>query len=81
MIGLNKEELLKLFRPETTCIIKGLKTAKTIQALDELIQLTPKGLFEMMRIKLNKGFAPFKVLKSIECDIHVSGDLDYKNEF
>jgi len=42
--------------------------------LDELIQLTPQGLFEMMRIKLNKELAPFTVLKSIECDIRVSGD-------
>jgi DNA polymerase (family X) len=31
--------------------------------------------------KLNKALAPFKIFKSIECDIRVSGDLDYENEF
>jgi len=51
VVGLNKEALLKLFRPEITKIINGLKTTSSIEALDELIQLTPQGLFEMMRIK------------------------------
>src|ERR1044072_1628542 len=48
---LDKEALSKLFRPELIIIIKELKATQTIQALDELIQLTPQGLFEMMRIK------------------------------
>jgi DNA polymerase (family 10) len=51
IIELNSEELLKLFRPEITSMIKELRTTQTIEALDELIQLTPQGLFEMMRIK------------------------------
>jgi len=51
VVGLNKQELLKLFRPEITEIIARLKTISSIEALDELIQLTPQGLFEMMRIK------------------------------
>src|SRR3954454_3094399 len=50
-VGLTKEELSKLFRPELTKILHELKTTSTIEALDELIQLTPQGLFELMRIK------------------------------
>jgi len=49
--GLGSQELSKLFPPEITRIIEGLKRKKNIPALDELIQLTPGGLFEMMRIK------------------------------
>ena len=49
--GLEKTELSKLFRPEITGIIEGLKKKKNIPALDELIQLTPGGLFEMMQIR------------------------------
>jgi DNA polymerase (family 10) len=49
--SLNKSELLKSFRPEITPLIDELNATKTIQSLDELIQLTPPGLFEMMRIK------------------------------
>jgi DNA polymerase (family 10) len=30
---------------------------------------------------LNKSLAPFKIFKSIECDILVSGELDYPNDF
>ncbi len=48
---LSKEGLSKLFRPEIADIIYNLKKTSTIEALDELIQLTPQGLFEMMRIK------------------------------
>ncbi|MEO6453738.1 MAG: helix-hairpin-helix domain-containing protein [Ginsengibacter sp.] len=50
VILLSKEELAKVFRPEITGIIGGLKSNESIGALDELIQLTPSGLFEMMRI-------------------------------
>jgi len=49
--SLNKSELLESFRPEITPLIGELNATKTIQSLDELIQLTPPGLFEMMRIK------------------------------
>src|SRR4029078_5466656 len=31
--------------------------------------------------KLNTGFKQFHIFKSIECDIRVSGDLDYENDF
>ena len=51
VLHLNKEELSKLFKPEIISIIEELKKIQTIEALDELIQLTPQGLFEMMRIK------------------------------
>jgi DNA polymerase (family 10) len=30
--------------------------------------------------KLNKQLAPFKIFKSIECDVLVSGELDYDTE-
>jgi DNA polymerase (family 10) len=30
---------------------------------------------------LNKELFPFKIFKSVECDIRVSGDLDYENDF
>jgi DNA polymerase (family 10) len=49
---LSKPELEAFkFRPEINAIIKELKTTGTIAALDELVQLTPAGLFDMMRIK------------------------------
>src|SRR5437763_8639780 len=51
VVELNQEELVKLFRPELTKTLHELKTTSTIEALDELIQLTPQGLFELMRLK------------------------------
>jgi DNA polymerase (family 10) len=51
ILELNKTELLKQFRPELINIIEEIKTEGTINDLDELIQLTPPGLFEMMRIR------------------------------
>jgi DNA polymerase (family 10) len=51
IIELNISELSKLFRPDIISIIQELKATSTIEALDELIQLTPQGLFEMMRIR------------------------------
>jgi DNA polymerase (family 10) len=48
---LPKVELGKIFRPEITKIITELNETGTIEALDELIQLTPAGLFEMMQIR------------------------------
>jgi DNA polymerase/3'-5' exonuclease PolX len=41
----------KLFRPPVARLLAELQKTKTIAALDELIQLTPAGLFELMRIK------------------------------
>src|ERR1043165_7970662 len=49
--GLKKRELSDLFRPEIIAIIEELKKKNNIPALDELIQLTPGGLFELMQIK------------------------------
>ena len=51
VMELDKKDLSKLFRPEIITIIEGLKKTGTIHQLDELIQLTPQGLFELMRIK------------------------------
>jgi len=48
---LDKEQLKKLFRPEILPIISELHKTGTIGDLDELIQLTPAGLFEMMQIR------------------------------
>lgn len=45
------EELQAQFRPEILAIIQeGMKRGR-IEALEELVQLTPPGLFDMMRIK------------------------------
>lgn len=51
IIEFSNEELAKWFRPQIIKVILELKKTGTIEALDELIQLTPSGLFEMMRIK------------------------------
>lgn len=48
---MDKSALTKLFRPEIVRLIEELKKNETIETLDELIQLTPPGLFEMMRIR------------------------------
>jgi DNA polymerase (family 10) len=49
--SLSKQELSELFRPEINSLIIELQNKGTIESLDELIQLTPQGLFQMMRIK------------------------------
>jgi DNA polymerase (family 10) len=46
-----EQQWTELFRPEIITVLRELKTQQTIEALDELIQLTPPGLSEMMRIK------------------------------
>lgn len=46
-----RPELVKLFRPQVADLIDELKNTDTIETLDELVQLTPSGLFDMMRIK------------------------------
>ena len=51
LMQMTNAELSKEFRPEIISILHELKTRHTVEALDELIQLTPAGLFEMMRIK------------------------------
>jgi len=51
VISLNKQKLSELFRPEINLLFIELQKTGTIESLDELIQLTPQGLFEMMRIR------------------------------
>jgi DNA polymerase (family 10) len=46
-----RPELVKLFRPQVADQIEEFKNTGTIESLDELVQLTPSGLFDMMRIK------------------------------
>src|ERR1700761_8483763 len=48
---MNEQELTEQFRPEIIGIIREGKKRHSIAALEELIQLTPSGLFDMMRIK------------------------------
>ena len=48
---LSKQQLLLSFPAEVVSILEELKTTGTIAALDEIIQLTPPGLFDMMRIR------------------------------
>src|ERR1700712_3213029 len=48
---LSKAELTEQFRPEIVEIIAEGRKRHSIAALEELIQLTPPGLFDMMRIK------------------------------
>lgn len=45
------DELAKLFKPQLIGLIDQLRKSGTINEVDELIQLTPPGLFEMMRIR------------------------------
>ena len=51
ILMMDKSDLSKLFRPEIVKLIEELKQNETLEALDELIQLTPAGLFEMMRLR------------------------------
>jgi DNA polymerase (family X) len=51
LIEMSKKELQNELRPETVKIILELQAKGTINALDELIHLTPPGLFDMMRIR------------------------------
>jgi DNA polymerase (family 10) len=48
---LSHKDLLKQFREEIVTILNEIKQSGTAAALEELIELTPQGLFEMMRIK------------------------------
>jgi DNA polymerase (family X) len=51
VIQLSSKELSKHFRAEITKILRELKNTSTIEAVEELVELTPQGLFEMMRIR------------------------------
>ena len=46
----------------------GLKEEEVLQQMQEIDEL-------------NKQMKPFKIFKSIECDIRVSGELDYEDSF
>jgi DNA polymerase (family 10) len=47
----SKKDLTDNFRPEIVSVIEEARNSRQIEALEELIQLTPPGLFDMMRIK------------------------------
>lgn len=49
--AMEPKALSSLFRPEIVTIINELNKQGNISELEELIQLTPPGLFDMMRIK------------------------------
>jgi len=51
VVSLSKKDLAKLFRPELVKLIEELKRSANIEKLNQLIQLTPSGLFDMMRIR------------------------------
>jgi DNA polymerase (family X) len=51
LLTLKKSEQLKQFRADIILLLEELNKTGTINELDELIQLTPPGLFEMMRIR------------------------------
>ncbi|MES2703659.1 MAG: helix-hairpin-helix domain-containing protein [Bacteroidota bacterium] len=51
VLRMSDEELKTLFRPAVGALLYELKKSGTIADLDELVQLTPPGLFDMMRIK------------------------------
>jgi DNA polymerase (family X) len=51
VLELKKSEQLKQFRADIILLLEEIKKTGTINELDELIQLTPAGLFEMMRIR------------------------------
>jgi DNA polymerase (family 10) len=51
IMSLNSEELKAKLRSSVAKLIIELQQTSTINALDELIELTPGGLLEMMRIK------------------------------
>jgi DNA polymerase (family X) len=51
VMDLKVKILSTLFRPQIVQMIRELQASATIAALDALIQLTPAGLFDMMRIK------------------------------
>lgn len=46
-----KAGLNSLFKPPVVQILEEIKATSTIAVMDELVQVTPQGLFDMMRIK------------------------------
>lgn len=51
VLELSKQDIAKNFKPELIRVLDELKRSGTINDLEELIQLTPPGLFDMMRIR------------------------------
>jgi len=68
VVDMDKKQLSTLFRPELIKLIEELRETGTIGALDELVQLTPAGLFEMMRIKGLGGKKLSVLWKTAEID-------------
>lgn len=51
LIGLSSKQLSVHFKPELVRLFSQLQSHGNLEDLDELIQLTPSGLFDMMRIR------------------------------
>jgi DNA polymerase (family 10) len=51
VLRLTMSEKRKLFRPPIVALLEELLKISTISSMDELVQLTPPGLFDMMRVK------------------------------
>lgn len=51
VLKMETDALSKLFRPIIVKLLQELRKSASLSALDELVQLTPPGLFDMMRIK------------------------------
>ena len=51
ILQLNRTDLSTQFKPDVIKVLDELRTSANINDLEELIQLTPAGLFEMMRIR------------------------------
>jgi DNA polymerase (family X) len=61
-------DLANQFQPEIVRLIEKLRKTGTIDELDELIQLTPPGLFDMMRIRGLGGKKLSVLWKTAEID-------------
>jgi DNA polymerase (family 10) len=62
------EQLAEQFRPEVTGVLAELKKRGAIADLEELIQLTPSGLFDMMRIRGLAGKKLWVIWKNAKID-------------
>ena len=51
VLEMSKGQLKELFRPAIIGLLEELRASGTIASLDELVQLTPPGLFDMMRVR------------------------------
>ena len=51
VVEMDQPSLSKLFRPPIVALLRQLKKSATLSELEELVELTPGGLFDLMRIK------------------------------